>query len=135
MEEAVAVVSVGKTAEPLNLEKINREMAEKAKANPVKQEKKSKLDQINKELKKIEKQQNVNQDPVAEGKGKSQFGALLLAILVGAIGIHLFYLGYTTIGIIQLLTLGGCGVWALIGLIRIAMGDLKPVDWDYEETL
>ena len=47
---------------------------------------------------------------------------------IGALGIHRFYLGYTTIGIIQILTLGGCGVWALIDVIRIAIGDLLPAD-------
>ncbi len=59
---------------------------------------------------------------------KSQVVAFILVLLVGFLGIHRFYLGYTTIGIIQLLTLGGCGIWALIDLIRIVIGDLKPKD-------
>ncbi len=67
---------------------------------------------------------------------KSQLVALLLVIFVGGLGIHRFYLGYTTIGIIQLLTLGGCGIWALIDLIRIITGDLKPADGsEYDPTL
>ncbi len=64
----------------------------------------------------------------ASGNPKSQLVALLLVIFVGGLGIHRFYLGYTTIGIIQLLTLGGCGIWALIDLIRIVTGDLLPAD-------
>ncbi|MEM9917768.1 MAG: TM2 domain-containing protein [Bacteroidota bacterium] len=72
----------------------------------------------------------------AEGKPKSQLVALLLVILVGGLGIHRFYLGYTTIGIIQLLTLGGCGIWALIDLINIITGNLLPADGsDYDPTL
>lgn len=72
----------------------------------------------------------------AMGAPKSQLTALLLVIFVGALGIHRFYLGYTTIGIIQLLTLGGCGIWALIDMIRIITGDLKPADGsDYNPTL
>ncbi|MFN7118520.1 MAG: TM2 domain-containing protein [Saprospiraceae bacterium] len=72
----------------------------------------------------------------AAGAPKSQLTALLLAVFIGALGIHRFYLGYTTIGIIQLLTLGGCGIWALIDLIRIITGDLKPADGsDYNPTL
>jgi len=67
--------------------------------------------------------------------GKSQLIALLLVILVGALGIHRFYLGYTWQGIVQLLTLGGCGIWALIDLIRIATGNLEPKDGPYDETL
>ena len=71
----------------------------------------------------------------AEGSGKSQLTALLLALFVGALGIHRFYLGYTTIGIIQLITLGGLGIWALIDLILIITGDLKPKTGDYTKTL
>ena len=64
----------------------------------------------------------------AEGEGKSQVIAAVLAFVVGVLGIHRFYLGYTGIGIAQLLTLGGCGIWSLIDLIRIIIGDLKPKD-------
>lgn len=66
---------------------------------------------------------------------KSQLVALLLVIFVGGLGIHRFYLGYTTIGIIQLLTAGGCGIWALIDLIRIITGDLKPKGGRYNPKL
>ena len=69
------------------------------------------------------------------GEGKSQIIALVLCILVGVIGIHRFYLGYTMEGILQILTMGGCGIWTLIDLIRIITGDLKPKDGDYTETL
>lgn len=67
--------------------------------------------------------------------GKSQIVAAALCFFLGYIGIHRFYLGYTTIGILQILTLGGCGIWALIDLIRILTGDLQPIDGEYEETL
>ena len=50
--------------------------------------------------------------------------AALLCFFLGGLGIHRFYLGYTTIGIIQLLTGGGCGIWVLIDFIRILTGDL-----------
>ena len=56
-------------------------------------------------------------------------------ILIGGLGIHRFYLGYIGIGIIQLLTAGGCGIWALIDLIRIIIGDLGPKDGGYTDTL
>ena len=67
--------------------------------------------------------------------GKSQVIALILVLLVGGLGIHRFYLGYTWQGIVQLLTLGGCGIWSLIDLIRIITGSLQPKDGDYETTL
>ena len=60
---------------------------------------------------------------------------LLLCIFVGVIGIHRFYLGYIGIGVIQLLTGGGCGIWTLIDLIRIITGDLQPNGGRYSKTL
>ncbi|MBL7830032.1 MAG: TM2 domain-containing protein [Saprospiraceae bacterium] len=69
------------------------------------------------------------------GGGKSQLIALLLAFFLGGLGIHRFYLGYTWQGVVQLLTLGGCGIWALIDLIRIITGDLKPKGGDYTDKL
>ena len=71
----------------------------------------------------------------AEGEGKSQLTAFLLALLIGVLGIHRFYLGYTGIGIIQLLTLGGLGIWAFIDMILILTGDLKPKGGDYAKKL
>jgi hypothetical protein len=46
----------------------------------------------------------------------------LLSFFVGVFGIDRFYLGYTGYGILKLITFGGCGIWALIDLILIAMG-------------
>lgn len=69
------------------------------------------------------------------GKGKSQLVAVLLAFFLGGLGIHRFYLGYTWQGVVQLLTLGGLGIWALIDFIRILIGDLKPKDGEYAKTL
>lgn len=70
-----------------------------------------------------------------ETSGKSQVIALILVALLGGLGIHRFYLGYTWQGVVQLLTAGGCGVWAIIDLIRIITGDLKPNGGEYTETL
>ncbi len=69
----------------------------------------------------------------APGGDKSWLVALLLCIFLGGLGIHRFYLGYTGIGVIQLLTGGGCGVWVLIDFIRIIIGDLKPNGGDYND--
>jgi TM2 domain-containing membrane protein YozV len=66
---------------------------------------------------------------------KSQLVALLLCGFLGGIGVHRFYLGYTWQGIVQLLTLGGCGIWSLIDFIRILTGSLKPKDGEYDKTL
>jgi hypothetical protein len=66
--------------------------------------------------------------------GKSQLIALLLCIFLGWIGIHRFYLGYLWIGIIQLLTAGLLGIWTIIDLIRIIIGDLQPKNGSYSKT-
>jgi len=82
-------------------------------------------------LKVAQKKVRKNLDTLSEGSegdSKSQLVALLLGIFVGGLGIHRFYLGYTGIGVVQILTLGGCGIWALIDVIRIALGDLVPKD-------
>ena len=64
------------------------------------------------------------------GSTKSKVVAALLAFFLGCLGIHRFYLGYTTIGFIQLaLNIGGfftcgltsiiAGIWGLIEGILI----------------
>ncbi len=83
----------------------------------------------------VENNEDELSSPAAAAEGKSQVVALVLAALVGGLGIHRFYLGYTWQGIVQLLTLGGCGIWALIDLIRIITGDLQPKDGSYAKTL
>jgi TM2 domain-containing membrane protein YozV len=50
--------------------------------------------------------------------------ALLLSILLGWLGIDRFYLGYTGLGVLKLLTGGGCGLWCIIDSILIAMNKL-----------
>jgi len=84
---------------------------------------------------KVAKKQLAKKANNGAASGKSQLVALLLVALVGSLGIHRFYLGYTWQGIVQLLTLGGCGIWSLIDLIRIITGNLGPKDGSYEKTL
>lgn len=61
----------------------------------------------------------------ALGEGKDWLTTLLLCIFLGPLGIHRFYTGHTTIGVIQLLTGGGCGIWVIIDLIMIITGDYR----------
>ena len=54
-----------------------------------------------------------------ERTGKSQIVAFLLCLFFGGLGIHRFYLGYTGMGILYLLTFGFCGIGWLIDLILL----------------
>lgn len=48
--------------------------------------------------------------------------ALLLCFFFGVFGVHRFYVGKVGTGILQLVTLGGIGFWALIDFIMIIVG-------------
>ncbi len=59
---------------------------------------------------------------------KDWLTTLLLCLFAGALGVHRFYTGHTGIGIAQLLTLGGCGIWSLIDLITIITGSYTDAE-------
>ena len=50
---------------------------------------------------------------------KSNVVALLLCFFIGFLGAHRFYVGKIGTGIVQLLTLGGLGIWALVDFFII----------------
>jgi len=64
----------------------------------------------------------------ADGDQKDFLVALLLSIFVGQFGIDRFYMGYIGLGILKLVTVGGCGIWWLIDVILIATKSLKDAD-------
>ena len=52
-------------------------------------------------------------------RGKDKTTAGILGILLGSLGIHHFYLGSTTTGIIEIvLTFVTCGIGGLLGLVE-----------------
>lgn len=50
---------------------------------------------------------------------------ILLCFFLGMFGVHRFYAGKILTGILQLLTLGGLGIWVLIDFILIVTGSFK----------
>ncbi len=59
--------------------------------------------------------------------GKSQIVAFILCLLLGLIGVHRFYLGYTGMGLLYLFTFGLFGIgWLIDLLLLIIPGGLTP---------
>ena len=59
---------------------------------------------------------------------KDKTTAIILSALLGGLGVDRFYLGYTGIGVLKLLT-GGCfGILWILDIINIATGKLLPAD-------
>ena len=54
--------------------------------------------------------------------------AVVLSLVGGTIGADRFYLGYTGLGILKLLTCGGIGIWAFIDSILLLIGKLTTAD-------
>lgn len=61
-------------------------------------------------------------NPVSD---KSRLAAALLAFFFGYLGIHRFYVGKVGTGILQILTLGGLGIWTLIDFVLILLGSFR----------
>jgi TM2 domain-containing membrane protein YozV len=59
---------------------------------------------------------------------KNKTVAIILSLFLGALGIDRFYLGYTGMGVLKLLTGGVAGILWLVDLIRLLTGSLKPKD-------
>lgn len=85
-------------------------------------------------MKKKEKKENRVLKPKKEKKEnsalkpKNKLTAILLSVFAGTLGVDRFYLGYTTLGVVKLLTVGGLGVWTIIDLIMICTDQLRPAD-------
>lgn len=59
---------------------------------------------------------------------KSYVTTLFLAFFLGGLGVHRFYTGYIIFGILQLITLGGLGIWTLIDIINICLGRFRDAN-------
>ncbi len=63
-----------------------------------------------------------------ETSDKGFVPVVLLCLLLGALGVHRFYVGKIGTGILMLLTFGGLGIWALIDLIMIVCGKFTDAE-------
>jgi TM2 domain-containing membrane protein YozV len=63
-------------------------------------------------------------NPFVAVSSKSKNTLVLLALLLGSLGVDRFYRGQVGLGILKLLTFGGCGIWALVDTVMYLLGDL-----------
>ena len=73
-------------------------------------------------LKKAGKNNMENQRPIYP-----KTTMILVCLFLGGLGIHRLMMGYSNWWL-MLITAGGCGIWALIDLIKIIMGDMNMAD-------
>ena len=50
---------------------------------------------------------------------------LILSVLLGGLGVDRFFSGHIGLGVLKLITIGGCGIWAIIDIIMIATGKFR----------
>jgi hypothetical protein len=63
--------------------------------------------------------------PVGYISPHSRTVAAVLCFFFGVLGVHRFYVGKVGTGILQILTAGGFGLWALIDFIVILVGGFR----------
>jgi len=57
---------------------------------------------------------------------------LIMSIVFGQLGVDRFIMGHVGLGILKLITAGGCGIWWLVDLIMIATKHKYPgIQWTF----
>lgn len=59
---------------------------------------------------------------------RSFVATLLLALLLGPLGVHRFYVGKVGTGLLHLVTLGLFGIWTLVDVVLIVVGRFRDAD-------
>ena len=55
---------------------------------------------------------------------------LIMSVIFGSLGVDRFIMGQVGLGILKLITVGGCGIWWLIDVILIATKHkFEGIEW------
>jgi len=82
----------------------------------------------------VTKKKSVNKKKVVKkSSGKREVNwivTLIMSIIFGGLGVDRFIMGHIGLGILKLITFGGCGVWWLVDLILIATKhEFDGIEW------
>ncbi|KAK2191156.1 hypothetical protein NP493_58g04008 [Ridgeia piscesae] len=69
-----------------------------------------------------------NEVPCIKYNGHYFVTTLIYSVLLGFLGMDRFCLGHTGTAVGKLLTLGGVGIWWIVDIILLALGELQPAD-------
>jgi TM2 domain-containing membrane protein YozV len=117
MSYAVVGISSNNEEKIIQNENINKESLEKTLGRKLTLKERLLLPLVKK---KIKTNSNSKKNHTKKrGGGKSQIVALILCLFLGLLGIHRFYLGYTGMGVLFLLTAGIFGIGWLIDIILL----------------
>jgi len=66
----------------------------------------------------------------AENKKVNWVLTIIMSVIFGSLGVDRFLMGHVGLGILKLITLGGCGIWWLVDVILIATKHpFKGIEW------
>tara|TARA_B100000575_G_C22986746_1_gene569154 strand:- start:111 stop:470 length:360 start_codon:yes stop_codon:yes gene_type:complete len=77
--------------------------------------------------KRLPKEERASFLMACEQEAKDSTTIFVISLFLGGLGVDRFLLGQTIIGLVKLITLGGCGLWWFIDLFLI-MGATKDVN-------
>ena len=92
-----------------------------------KKNKRQKMKRLKRSLRKKNKHSANRNSPPGYGE-KSKLAAFLLCVMLGFFGAHRFYTGQIGWGVLQLCTLGCCGVFVIIDLVLILVDRIYTKD-------
>ncbi len=76
------------------------------------------------------KKSSKKQEEKTEKKEVNWTLTLIMSVIFGQLGVDRFIMGHVGLGILKLITLGGCGIWWIIDLILVATKhEFDGIEW------